>query len=128
MGLARLKVAPEAMRLLKAHRWPGNVRELQNVIERAATLRDNEDSITVEDLTELDGASPSSLASPIFEIPEEGLVLDDVERNLIQSALKKTEGNQTRAAQLLGITRHTLIYRLEKYGIDSHKLETVAPV
>jgi two-component system NtrC family response regulator len=52
-----------------------------------------------------------------LEIPDEGIKLEEVERELIINALKKSGQNQTRAADLLGITRNTLIYRLEKYNI-----------
>jgi DNA-binding NtrC family response regulator len=50
-------------------------------------------------------------------LPEDGIELERLERELIEQALERTGGNQTRAAQLLGITRPTLIYRMEKHGI-----------
>ena len=118
MGEKRLKVGADVMKRLSAFSWPGNVRELQNVMERAATLRENDDRLTVDDLPELVAYSGSESQASLLDIPEDGIVLDDVEKGLIVAALRKTNGNQTRAAQLLGVTRHTLIYRLEKYGID----------
>lgn len=108
-------VSPEAMVLLKSYSWPGNVRELKNVIERLAIL-DDSPVIEASELP-LDIRSGGDLKSADFQIPEQGINLEGVERQFIVQALQKTSGNQSRAAQLLGITRHTLRYRMEKFGL-----------
>jgi DNA-binding NtrC family response regulator len=113
--------------VLERHNWPGNVRELENVIERAVILRNIPERLTAEDFRRalsVTGTGNGVSASPsrsgcIFRIPDEGIVLDDLERQLIEQALEKTGGNQTHAAHLLGISRQTLIYRMQKYGIDA---------
>ncbi len=53
----------------------------------------------------------------MFDLPDEGLSLDELEASMISQALDKTEGNQSRAARLLGLTRDTLLYRIKKYGL-----------
>ncbi|MCB2141341.1 sigma-54 dependent transcriptional regulator [bacterium] len=115
-GEKQVKVEPAAMRSLVERPWRGNVRELENSIERMLALRTNPDRITAEDVEQF---SPPNHAQPLtdLEIPEEGIVLDDLEKKLIERALGKTGGNQTRAASLLGITRQKLIYRMQKHGI-----------
>jgi DNA-binding NtrC family response regulator len=90
------------------------VRELESVVERTLLLADG-DVVRVEDLpaaVRMRGG-PGTGGVPI-EIPEGGLDLDELERSLILRALEKSGGNVTRAARLLGLTRRTLQYRLEK--------------
>jgi two-component system, NtrC family, response regulator PilR len=106
-------IAPEALEALVAYSWPGNVRELESVIERTLLLADG-DVVHLGDLpaaVRMRGAAASSL--PV-DIPAEGLDLEALERHLILRALEKSEGNVTRAARLLGLSRRTLQYRLEK--------------
>jgi two-component system NtrC family response regulator len=120
-GRPRPRLAPEAKKALLAYRWPGNARELENVVQRAlALMEDDPEAIGLHDLPEaVRDPSAGRLAGGLFEIPDSGIVLDEVESRLIESAMRKTDWNQTRAAELLGITRQTLIYRLQKYGIRS---------
>jgi DNA-binding NtrC family response regulator len=112
-GRAR-KIAPEALEALVAFGWPGNVRELESVVERTLLLSEG-DVIRLDDLpaTVRMRARPGAGGIPV-EIPEEGLDLDELERTLILRALEKSGGNVTRAARLLGLSRRTLQYRLEK--------------
>ncbi len=112
------EISEEAMARLQEYSWPGNVRELRNVIERMVILE-------VEDRVEL-GHLPAEVRHSLrngqtrgFVLPEEGVVLDEVERSLIDQALARTEGNQSAAARLLGLTRYQLRYRMEKYGLDA---------
>jgi DNA-binding NtrC family response regulator len=110
-GRARLEVAPEALVKLVDYSWPGNVRELENVIERAAVLcRGN--SIGLGDLpeavTRADARAPSSL---VFEI---GTPLAEVESRMIRETLKRTDGDKSTAAQLLGISTRTIYRKLEE--------------
>jgi DNA-binding NtrC family response regulator len=116
-------VAPPAMDLLQAYRWPGNIRELRNVIERAFILHANAEELRPEHLPpELRGAPAAKKAErppeKLPNVPAEGLVLEDVEKKLIREALERANGNQSRAARLLGISRDTLRYRLKKHGLD----------
>jgi two-component system NtrC family response regulator len=109
-------IGPDALAVLQAYGWPGNVRELENVIERASVLRRG-DAITVADLPAKLTATRGAVEEIILNLPEEGLSLEELEKSLIIKALEKHQGNQTRAAEYLGITRPTLIYRMEKYGL-----------
>jgi len=112
------KLDASARDALQNYSWPGNVRELENVIQRALALLEKPGALTVDDLPDsLRYPGPKRVGKFALEIPDEGIVLDDVESGLIEAAMRKTQGNQTRAAELLGITRQTLIYRLQKYGI-----------
>jgi DNA-binding NtrC family response regulator len=115
-GRARLDVAPEAMVKLVDYSWPGNVRQLENVIERAAVLcRGN--SIGLGDLpevvTQADARAPSSL---VFEI---GTPLAEVEQRMIRETLKRTDGDKSTAAQLLGISTRTIYRKLEEGSGES---------
>ncbi|HJT29445.1 MAG TPA: sigma-54 dependent transcriptional regulator [Pyrinomonadaceae bacterium] len=125
---ARLKrnkitgLSAETQEVFRKYDWPGNVRELRNVIERALILED-EDKITTEYLP---GGllAPSRLAqTPItgaievstnFVLPAEGISLDEAELSFVRQAIERSGGNQTRAAELLGISRDQLRYRLKK--------------
>ena len=96
--------------------WPGNVRELENVVERL-TVFDKRGAVALEDLPEQLRRPPRSLGSVVVQLPEEGFRLQEVERDILLAALQRHDGNQTRAARYLGITRNTLIYRMQKYNI-----------
>lgn len=110
-------ILPEAMELLQRYHWPGNVRELQNVIERALILAQG-GPIGPEHLPKELQTSKTGPPVP-FQLPDEGIALDEVEKQLIIQALEKSGGNQTRAAALLHITRATLLYRMQKHGLTS---------
>ncbi len=106
-----------AMELLQGYRWPGNVRELRNVMERTIILLAG-DVIQPSDLPpELRfGSAPSgtTVRGCPFVLPEDGVDLEAVERGLLAQALDRTNGNQSAAARLLGISRYALRYRMEK--------------
>jgi two-component system NtrC family response regulator len=110
------EITPEAMQALLDYSWPGNVRELENVIERAVIIAPG-DTITVEQVPSDLCMKPRENHSIIDDIPDEGISLEEVEKLLLARALAKAGGNQTKAAQLLKISRHTLLYRMEKYGL-----------
>jgi two-component system NtrC family response regulator len=113
----RLTIAPEAFRALETYEWPGNVRELENALERAMIFHRG-DVITPADLPEAIRAPKARETAAIsMNLPEAGLSLEGVERELILRALEKHDWNQSRAARYLGITRHTLLYRIEKHNI-----------
>lgn len=109
-------VSSKAMRLLSSHLWSGNVRELQNCLERAIILCKKQ-TVGRKDL--LLDREPLHLncSLPYIEIPPEGVSLKKVEKALIEQALSMSNGNRTRAAELLKISRNTLRYRMEKYSI-----------
>jgi two-component system, NtrC family, response regulator AtoC len=104
-------LSPAATTLLEQYQWPGNVRELRNAIERAMLLSDR-DRLDREDFTLTRTVSPTE-----FRLPAEGVNLEEVERQLLVQALERAGGNQTHAAQLLGINRDQVRYRIEKFGL-----------
>ena len=119
MGMRITGFTPEALEALKNHPFYGNVRELENVIERAMIFADG----PVIDLTDLD--LRSSMLKKDGERKDEGgavssdaLSLRDVERAAIVNALHRWEGNRTKAAEELGISRRTLISKIAEYSID----------
>jgi DNA-binding NtrC family response regulator len=110
------RVDAEALSSLTSYGWPGNVRELENVIERASVLKRG-DVITRAELPEKLVKEKRGVEDIIFNLPEDGISLEDLEKSLIIKALEHHKANQTKAAEYLGITRPTLIYRMEKYGL-----------
>jgi two-component system NtrC family response regulator len=115
-GVPGLKLPPHLIPYFCGYRWPGNVRELENVIERLTVLAVGEE-IALGDLPEfLRGERPGYEAVHL-ELHPQGISLEAVEKELILKALKKFDGNQTKAATFLDISRRTLIYRMEKHGI-----------
>jgi transcriptional regulator with PAS, ATPase and Fis domain len=112
------KVSKVVEDFFMAYNWPGNVRELRNVIERAMILGDG-DTLLMEHLpTEIlgQGSKEGKVAEGI-RIPPEGISLEKVEEALVRQALRMTDGNQTKAAKLLDISRDALRYRMQKFGI-----------
>jgi len=105
-------VSPAATSLLEQYQWPGNVRELRNAIERAMLLSDR-DYLEPQDFTLTRTVNPTE-----FRLPPEGVNLEEVERQLLVQALERAGGNQTQAAQLLGINRDQVRYRIEKFGLS----------
>ncbi len=105
-----------AQKALLNYHWPGNVRELSNCIERAMIFAEG-DYLDRQDLV-LDAPRQVEDSTLRWEVPPEGIQLEAVEKQLLLSALKRAGGNKTRAARLLGLTRDTLRYRLQKFGIQ----------
>jgi two-component system, NtrC family, response regulator AtoC len=133
------RIGTEARRLLLSYPWPGNVRELSHVIERAV-LWSRDTELTPEHLSltrpaeesagaerrsgdpsptpaAVDDAASARPSSEQQALPPQGMSLDQWEKSLLEQALREAGGNQTRAAQRLGISRDTLRYRMKKYGI-----------
>jgi DNA-binding NtrC family response regulator len=104
------------------YRWPGNVRELENVIERMVVLARG-DEITLDDLPDFLRRERPALETIHLDLPPEGISLEAVEKELILRALKKFNWNQTQAAKYLDLSRKTLIYRMEKYGIGKEHIQ-----
>jgi len=125
--------SPEAERALLRYRWPGNVRELKNVLERAVLLHAGT-RVEAADLPpeilgtpqaaaveEPGGEQAAGARAPVptaaFVIPPGGISLEKLEDDLVRQALEKSRGNQTKASQLLGISRDSLRYRMKKMGL-----------
>ncbi|HEY5619224.1 MAG TPA: sigma-54 dependent transcriptional regulator [Vicinamibacterales bacterium] len=107
-------LTPAAVKVVEQYQWPGNVRELRNAIERAMLLIDRE-WLEPDDFTGL----TRSVAPAQFKLPAEGVNLEEIERQLLVQALERARGNQTHAAQLLGINRDQVRYRMEKFGLQA---------
>jgi len=116
-GRPGLEFDPATLDLLEPYHWPGNVRELENVIERMVVLS-RDDRLPPEAVPqEVRSSAGGSPRDPGFRLPEQGLSLEALEIDLIRQALEREDGNQTRAAKQLGLTRNTLLYRMQKYDL-----------
>jgi DNA-binding NtrC family response regulator len=126
------RVTDEAMACLTRYHWPGNVRELRNVIERVMILEDRDELDVTdlpeeilqrsgpaedEDLAQDPAAAPAASAAQLIRLPDEGVSLRDVQYELVRQALERTSGNQTKAAQLLRISRDALRYKMRSFGL-----------
>jgi DNA-binding NtrC family response regulator len=108
---------PQAVKYLNRHNWPGNIRELQNAIERAVLMAES-NLIGVEDLSLSPGNGDASSIDAIgIKIPPAGIKLDDLERTTIIEALKMTNWVQKDAAELLGVSRRVLNYKVKIHNI-----------
>jgi two-component system NtrC family response regulator len=116
LGRARPGVTMAVHAALRAYPWPGNIRELENLIERALVL-DKDGQLDLDDLPDRLRAGGSRVGRLRIELPDEGISLEDVERDLIVAALEKHDWNQTHAAAYLNITRSTLLYRMQKFNL-----------
>jgi DNA-binding NtrC family response regulator len=117
-GREILAVSPDVMDRLQCYSWPGNVRELENCIERMIVLARGP-RLTAEDLptSVLKEADGSDDALDGFKLPAGGVRLSQLERHLIEQALRRTRGSVGQAARLLGVSYKTLQYRIRKYGV-----------
>jgi two-component system, NtrC family, response regulator AtoC len=111
-------ISNDAMQALASYPWPGNIRELENTIERIVILSAN-DEVGVEDLpAEVRvGAVPAAARTRGFELPEEGLDLEEVEMHFLEQALERTGGNAAKAAKLVGLTPKTFEARAQRLGL-----------
>jgi two-component system response regulator AtoC len=130
-------ITEDTRKLLMTHNWPGNVRELKNAIERAMILEEeeflrptympfavgqNHGGRTA--FERVSGTGPESVGQPLnggrslppLNIPEGGTSLEEVERALVELAMRQSNNNQTQAAKLLDISRDALRYKLKKFG------------
>ena len=113
-----LQFSSRALETLESYHWPGNVRELANAVQQGVLLRDGE-QIEVWDLpAAIQQGAPRESVAPELDPRPSGDSLESVEIRCIRQALHKTGGNRTRAAQLLGLTRRALGYRIQKYGLE----------
>jgi two-component system, NtrC family, response regulator AtoC len=126
-------ITDDTRRLLQAHTWPGNVRELKNSIERAMILEEEQlvrpvylpfsvaesGGLTLFERSATDGGQqlPNGRSLPRLYIPEGGTSLEEVERTMVEIAMRQANNNQTHAARLLDISRDALRYKLKKFGL-----------
>lgn len=106
----------EALQALEQYDWPEQVAELRATIAGAAEFA-GDGPIDLEHLPSALRVNKERAQHAPFQLPPEGVSLDEVEQMLIRQALAQARGNKSKAAELLGLTRHTLLYRMEKYGI-----------
>lgn len=118
LGQPAPTLSAAAIDAMKRYRWPGNVRELENTLEQVFILCDK-DTIAVDDLPEkLRTREPQTGE---VDLPAGGLVLEELEQDLIRQALARSGGRIKDAAELLGLSYKTLQYRLKKHDIDKHE-------
>ena len=117
LGKAQAAIDPDVYSVFNLYSWPGNIRELENVIQRALVL-DRDNVIGLDDLPDRLRDREPSVAGLRMELPDDGLSLEDVERELLSAALMKHDWNQTKAAAYLDISRSALIYRMQKFGLE----------
>lgn len=110
----------QALKVLRHYSWPGNIRELRNLCERLSILLAGRtiepENLPYEFIAETSGVKAEKTG---FTLPTLGIHLEDLEADLIHQALERTNGNRSQSARLLGISRDTLLYRMQKYGLAS---------
>jgi DNA-binding NtrC family response regulator len=118
-GERDITIAQEAMRRLMAHAWPGNVRQLENAVERAIAMSGGRTQIDVGDLPADLQANAEPSAKPSLDLPADGLdlpaLVSQIEKDLIDRALARTDQNKGAAARLLGLKRTTLVEKLKRF-------------
>ncbi|ABA58097.1 sigma-54-dependent transcriptional regulator [Nitrosococcus oceani] len=126
----QVKIIPERVwTRLHAHDWPGNVRELRNVVERCVLF--SEDAVFPEQWLQLPGqanspvgSSPAASPDQVFLPLDGSMVLEEMDRYIIETVLRRNDYNIAAAARALGTTRETLRYRIQKHGLKSSKLSS----
>ncbi len=111
-----IDISGEALAKLQGYDWPGNVRELRNVIERAVLLGGGP-VLGADDIILGRSAPPAEVGKRLLSLPLKGVKLEELERDLVVQALERTGGNQTKAGDLLGMTRDQIHYRMEKFDL-----------
>jgi len=112
-------ITNEAMEALAAYPWPGNIRELENAIERIVILAAT-DELGLEDLPSevRAGVAPGASRTHLFELPEDGLDLEELEMDLLRQAMDRSGGSAIKAAKLVGLTPKTLEARMHRLGLQ----------
>ena len=120
-------VSQEALDLIMNYEWPGNVRELENLIERVIaltsheTIQGNELPLSLNNSSKINGLKESILSGKVSFLKAE----EEFERGVILDALKRTNYIQSRAAEILGVSRRILKYKMDKLGIDQNNLKNI---
>jgi DNA-binding NtrC family response regulator len=110
-------VEEDILDILLEYEYPGNIRELQNIIERMVLLA-SDGHITMELMPKEVIKGAFSAKKDLYILPSNGISLEEIEKSFVRQALEISKGNQTHAAKLLGISRHALIYRIEKFNLQ----------
>lgn len=113
------KFSTKALKILRGYSWPGNIRELRNLCERLSILLAGQ-TIEPENLPHEFTSCISAPDDSTFILPDIGLHLDGLEADMIHQALARTNGNRSKSARLLGISRDALLYRIQKHGVATH--------
>ena len=121
-GRANLVLPTSMLPYFSVYTWPGNVRELENIIERIVVLSRG-DEITLNDLPDFLRRERPAVEELHLDLPPHGISLEAIEKDLIVRALEKFNWNQTHAAQYLDLSRKTLIYRMEKFGLKKDRAD-----
>jgi two-component system, NtrC family, response regulator PilR len=120
-GKSIVRLSPDSLSALCSYDWPGNVRQLENTIERAVALETTDD-LHVQLPAEKQKVRAAAAGAGGASLPAEGVDLEryvaDIERSLIQSALQRSNGVQTRAAEMLRVSYRSFRHLLKKYDID----------
>ena len=111
------RISPKAKEFLLCQEWKGNVRELKNLIERVFLLS-TQDVINIDDIS-FNNQESDIDGSVIIDLSDEAASLDGINKLIIEKALKRSLGNQTKAAKMIGVTRSTLRYKMKKYNVVS---------
>ncbi len=112
------RIDPDAMAALQRHPWPGNVRELRNAVERAMILAPGPILQPGDFAFSLEGRAEGH-QDRVLSLPREGIDMEELERDLVVQALERAGGNQSRAAQMLGMSRDQIRYRIEKFRLGA---------
>lgn len=121
-GITPPKFSKQALKAMKSYAWPGNIRELRNLCERLSILLAGR-MIEPENLPhefKVNSHVANEPANADFRLPANGIKLEALEVDLIHQALSRTNGNRSQSARLLGISRDTLLYRIQKHGLATH--------
>ncbi len=118
-----LRLPPDLLPYFSNYNWPGNVRQLENAVERIVLLS-GDSEVTVNVLPEYLTPGQTSGEIPV-ELPDSGLDIEAIEKQLILRALQKFGGNQTRAARFLNMSRRAFAYRLKKHGLEDQARQTI---
>ena len=118
-GLTVKGISKAALKLLMSYPWPGNVRQLESVVERGVLMAESE-YVQPEDLPAEIHEEATAGGKLRFDLPLEGLSIEELERDLIVKAMERSGWVIAKAAPLLGMSYKTLQYRLEKFGIEKH--------
>jgi DNA-binding NtrC family response regulator len=121
-GKPQTGITPAALKLLMDFHWPGNVRELENIIERAVALSTGTVIDTADIRLDISPSISSTTATGgATAFPPEGMTLEQFEDEIIRESLRRTNGNKSQAARLLGLSRNALRYRLSKLGVPDEE-------
>jgi len=117
-GLQAPKFSKAAINRLASYNWPGNVRELRNLCERLCVLLPGQTIESANLPYEYTTVGNKTREPSSFALPEAGIDMETLEIDLINQALERTHGNRSKSARLLGMSRDTLLYRIQKYSIS----------